>query len=183
MFGESEASGGRRRALERDRLAAAILHGRARSAMGDAPSAPKPGAVVRPTRRRVPGTGGFPDRLEASSCRAAAGTVSRATVSDSTPTAGGEDGGQVRRPEKSPPGLDRRRAAGSRPGTPARPFPGRARLTGQAGQAGHAGAVTRRLRRPPCCDDGRRAVCPRESRRSPGGRRRVPALRERERDR
>ena len=31
----------RRRALERDRLAAAILHGRARSAMGDAPSAPE----------------------------------------------------------------------------------------------------------------------------------------------
>ena len=95
--------------------------------MGAAPSAPKPGAVVRPTRRRVPGAGGFPDRLEASSaaaalraaararpadrvvslspsCRAAAGTVSRATVSDLTPTAGGEDGGQVRRPEKSPPG-------------------------------------------------------------------------------
>ena len=130
-----------------------------RRAMAAAPSAPKPGAVVRPTRRRVPGTGGFPDRLEASSaarrlagrgespapadrvvslspsCRAAAGTVSRATVSDSTPTAGGEDGGQVRRPEKSPRGLDRRRAAGSRPGTRARPFPGRARLTGEAGQA------------------------------------------------
>ena len=44
VFGESEASGeasgGRRRALDRDRLAAAILCGRARSAMGDAPSAP-----------------------------------------------------------------------------------------------------------------------------------------------
>ena len=128
------------------------------AAPSDASSAPKSGAVVRPTRRRVPGTGGFPDRLEASSaarrlagrgespapadrvvslspsCRAAEGTVSRATVSDSTPTAGGEDAGQVRRPEKSPPGLDRRRAAGSRPGTRARPFPGRARLTGEAAQ-------------------------------------------------
>ena len=44
VFGESEASGeasgGWRRALDRDRLAAAILRGRARSAMGDAPSAP-----------------------------------------------------------------------------------------------------------------------------------------------
>ena len=87
--------------------------------------------------RRLTGRGESPapaDRVVSlsPSCRAAAGTVSRATVSDSTPTAGGEDGGQVRRPEKSPPGLDRRAARATRP---------------------------RRLRRPPCCD-GRRAVRP-----------------------
>ena len=81
--------------------------------------------------RREPGAGRVVSLSP--SCRAAAGTVSRATVSDSTPTAGGEDGGQVRRPEKSPPGLDRRAARATRP---------------------------RRLRRPPCCD-GRRAVRPR----------------------
>ena len=90
--------------------------------------------------RRLTGRGESPapaDRVVSlsPSCRAAAGTVSRATVSDSTPTAGGEDGGQVRRPEKSPPGLDRRAARATRP---------------------------RRLRRPPCCD-GRRAVHPRRA--------------------
>ena len=47
-------------------------------AVADAPSAPKPGAVVRPTRRRVPGTGGFPDRLEASSAAAALRAATRA---------------------------------------------------------------------------------------------------------
>ena len=103
-----------------------------------------------PAGSRLTGRGESPapaDRVVSlsPSCRAAAGTVSRATVSDSTPTAGGEDGGQVRRPEKSPPGLDRRAARATRP---------------------------RRLRRPPCCD-GRRAVRPREPPR-PARARRVP---------
>ena len=99
--------------------------------------------------RRLTGRGESPapaDRVVSlsPSCRAAAGTVSRATVSDSTPTAGGEDGGQVRRPEKSPPGLDRRAARATRP---------------------------RRLRRPPCCD-GRRAVRPAQRNRPVNPRRR-----------
>ena len=46
---------------------------------------------------------------------------------------------------------------GAGQGTRARPFPGRAPLTRRGGPGGHAGAVPRRLRRPPCCD-GRRAV-------------------------
>ena len=102
-----------------------------------APSAPKPGAVVRPTRRRVPGTGGFPDRpggLErgrrltgrgespapadrvvslSPSCRAAAGTVSRATVSDSTPTRVARTAARSAAPKSRPPVsiAGRRRAA------------------------------------------------------------------------
>ena len=103
----------------------------------------------RPRARPLAGRGespaaGGPRRVALAELQG--GTVSRATVSDSTPTAGGEDGGQVRRPEKSPPGLDRRRAAGSRPGLGPVRSPARRR----GGPGSHAAATAGRgaCRRP-----------------------------------
>ena len=124
----------------------------ARRGGADAPSAPKPGAVVRPTRRRVPGTGGFPDRLEASrrplagrgeslsrSYRAAAGTVSRATRFGLD----ADRGWRGRRPGSPPRKVAprSRSPAGRREParTRARPFPGRARLAGEAGPEARRG--------------------------------------------
>ena len=67
---------------------------------------------------------------------------SRATGSDSTPrpVAGGEDGGQVRRPE--PPRLPAAALAGGPPVAgqdPGGAFPGRARLMGEAGPEARRG--------------------------------------------
>ena len=128
------------------------------AAPSDAPSAPKSGAVVRPTRRRVPGAGRFPDRLETSSAaralRAAARARRRRTASCRSRRAAGRGGDGL---EGDRLGLDADRGwRGRRPGPPppksrfpvsiaggppgagrdsGPSVPGRARLTGEAAQA------------------------------------------------
>ena len=141
-----------------------------------APSAPKPGAVVRPTRRRVPGTGGFPDRLEASSaapcgprreprrrrtasCRSRRATGRRRGRSRGRPFRTrrrprvARTGGQVRRPEKSPPGLESPAGRREPARTRARPFPGSPARRARKPRRGH-----RRARRLPPPGPGRGAT-------------------------
>ena len=73
-----------------------------------------------------------------------------AAASPARPVAGGEDGGEVRGPER--PRLPSAAIAGGPPVAgedPGRPFPGRARLAGEAGPEARRGYRRRRARRRP----------------------------------